>query len=129
MRLLLDTHAFLWFVNGDPKLSVYARQVIENRENERLLSIASLWEMSIKVSIGKLWVDLPFTGMVADHVEGNAIKLLRIKPEHLDILMALPFHHKDPFDRLIIAQAQHENIPILSRDEIFDEYVIQRLWN
>ncbi len=129
MRLLLDTHAFLWFINGDPKLSGYARQVIENRANERLLSIASLWEISIKASIGKLWIGMPFTEMVAVHLEGNAIKLLHIESEHLDILMTLPFHHKDPFDRLIIAQVQHENIPILSRDEIFDEYVIQRLWN
>ncbi len=114
MRLLPDTHAFLWFINGDPKLSGYARQVIENRANERLLSIASLWEISIKASIGKLRIGMPFTEMVAIHPEGNAIKLLHIESEHLDILMTLPFHHKDPFDRLIIAQVQHENIPILS---------------
>lgn len=129
MRLLLDTHTFLWFIEGNPQLNGHARQLIEDIENERLLSIASLWEMSIKASLGKLKLKLTFPDMVRDHVGGNAMKLLHISPEHLDIVRSLPFHHKDPFDRLIIAQSRTENIPVLSRDEVFDEYAgIQRIW-
>lgn len=97
MRLLLDTHTFLWFIDGNPKLSDYARQLIEELKNERLLSVASLWEMSIKSSLSKLKLPLPFTKLVAEHVYGNAIELLHITPDHLDVLRTLPFHHKDPF--------------------------------
>ena len=129
MRLLLDTHTFLWFIDGDTALSPYARQLIEDRTNERLLSIASLWEMAIKASLGRLTLALPFTGLVAEHVHGNAIELFEILPRHLDVLTTLPFHHKDPFDRMIIAQSQAENIPILSRDSAFDDYAIRRLWS
>ena len=130
MKLLLDTHTFLWFIGGNPELSSYARKLIENLENERLLSIASLWEMSIKASIGKLKLELPFTQIVTDHIDGNAIKLFHITPEHLDTLTILPFHHKDPFDRLIIVQAQSENMTIVSRDEVFDNYgKTQRIWD
>ena len=129
MRLLLDTHTFLWFIEGDTALSPYARQLIEDRTNERLLSIASLWEMAIKASLGRLTLALSFTDLVAEHVHGNAIELFEILPRHLDVLTTLPFHHKDPFDRMIIAQSQAENIPILSRDSAFDDYVIQRLWS
>ena len=128
MRLLLDTHTFLWFIGGDAALSLYARQLIEDRTNERLLSIASLWEMAIKVSVGRLTVPLPFTDLVAEHVYGNAVDLFEILPSHLDVLTTLPFHHKGPFDRIIIAQGQAENIPILSRDPAFDDYAIRRLW-
>ena len=129
MRLLLDTHTFLWFIGGDTALSPYARQLIEDRTNERLLSIASLWEMAIKASLGRLTLTLPFTDLVAEHVHGNAIELFEILPRHLDVLTTLPFHHKDPFDRMIIAQSQAENMPILSRDSAFDDYAIRRLWS
>lgn len=103
MRLLLDTHTFLWFIGGDAALSPYARQLIEDRSNKRLLSIASLWEMAIKVSLDRLTVPLPFTALVTEHVSGNAIEICEIVPHHLDVLTTLPFYHKDPFDRLIIA--------------------------
>ena len=129
MRLLLDTHTFLWFIGGDAALSPYARQLIEDRTNERLLSIASLWEMAIKASLGRLTLTLSFTDLVAEHMHGNAIELFEILPHHLDVLTTLPFHHKDPFDRMIIAQSQAENIPILSRDSAFDDYAIRRLWS
>ena len=128
MRLLLDTHTFLWFIGGDAALSPYARQLIEDRTNERLLSIASLWEMAIKASLGRLTLILSFTDLVAEHVDGNAIELFGILPHHLDVLTTLPFYHKDPFDRVIIAQGQAENIPILSRDPAFDDYAIRPLW-
>ena len=128
MRLLLDTHTFLWFIDGAAALSPYARQLIEGRTNERLLSIASLWEMAIKVSLDRLTLRLSFTDLVAEHVHENAIELFGIRPTHLDVLTTLLFHHKDPFDRVIIAQGQVENIPIVSRDPAFDDYAIRRLW-
>ena len=128
MRVILDTHTFLWFIEGNPKLSGTARNIIETTENDRLLSIASLWEITIKVSLGKLKVPLPFTKLIGEHVHGNAISLLHIAPEHLDILRALPFHHRDPFDRLLIAQSLSENIPLISYDETFDVYGAQRYW-
>ena len=130
MRLLLDTHTFLWFIGGDANLSAHAQQLIENTGNERLISIASLWEMSIKASIGRLRLNTTFPNMVKDHVMGNAMDLLPIRPEHLEVVRSLPFHHKDPFDRLIIAQSRSENLPILSRDKVFDDYEgIQRIWD
>jgi PIN domain nuclease of toxin-antitoxin system len=129
VRLLLDTHTFLWFIEGDTALSSYARQLIEDRTNERLLSIASLWEMAIKASLGRLTLSLSFTDLVVEHVHGNAIELFEILPRHLDVLTTLPFYHKAPFDRMLIAQSQAENIPILSCDAAFDDYAIRRLWS
>jgi PIN domain nuclease of toxin-antitoxin system len=128
VKILLDTHTFLWFISGNPQLSDYARGLIEDLSNERLLSIASLWEMSIKASIGKLNLSLPFTKIVSEHITGNAIELLQIIPEHLDCLRVLPFHHRDPFDRLIIAQGQSGKIPILSKDEVFAQYDVECFW-
>jgi len=130
VRLLLDTHTFLWFIGGDANLTAHARQLIENTGNEKLVSIASLWEMSIKASIGRMRLNTTFPNMVRDHVRGNAMDLLPIRPEHLEFVRSLPFHHKDPFDRLIIAQSQSESLPILSRDHMFDDYEgIQRIWD
>nr|VFK79635.1 MAG: PIN domain nuclease, a component of toxin-antitoxin system (PIN domain) [Candidatus Kentron sp. SD] len=122
MKFLLDTHIFLWFIGGNPKLSVLLRQLIEDPNNEKFLSIASLWEMSIKAGIGRLRLDLTFPEIVRNHVDANAIELLPVRPEHLDIVRSLPFYHKDPFDRLIIAQSYSENIPVLSQDKVFDDY-------
>ncbi|MCX6048111.1 MAG: type II toxin-antitoxin system VapC family toxin [Chloroflexi bacterium] len=128
MKLLLDTHTFLWFISADSNLSLKARSYIEDMAHERLLSVASLWEMAIKVSIGKLKIPLPFTTLVADHVMGNAIHVLPIAPDHLDMLSTLPFHHNDPFDRLLIAQAKTDGLAVLSRDSLFDNYDVRRIW-
>jgi PIN domain nuclease of toxin-antitoxin system len=128
VKLLLDTHAFLWFIGGNSELSSSARARIEDKENDRYLSVASLWEMAIKVSIGKLDVPLPFTRLVQHHVMGNAIEVLPIEPEHLDEQRSLPFHHRDPFDRLIIAQAIVEEMPVVGRDEAFTDYSVQLVW-
>lgn len=122
MKLLLDTHTFLWFIGGNPNLSGPARQLIEDIGNERLISIASLWEMSIKASMGKLKLNFSFPDLVETHVIGNAMKLLPVQPEHLDFVRSMSFHHKDPFDRLLIAQSLAEKMPILSRDQAFDNY-------
>jgi PIN domain nuclease of toxin-antitoxin system len=128
MKLLLDTHTFLWFVEGSPNLSDKAREAIENGENQRLLSIASLWEMSIKVSIGKLELGMTFTELINREVYGNAIELLDLQSKHLDMLARLPFYHKDPFDRLIISQSLVENVPIVTRDSAFGNYPVRILW-
>ncbi|CAN5515280.1 MAG: type II toxin-antitoxin system VapC family toxin [Rubrobacteraceae bacterium] len=128
MRLLLDTHTFLWFIGGNDDLSGYARSLIEDTGNERLLSVASLWEMAIKKSLGKLKLDLPFPEMVEREIRGNAIEVLDMLPKHLDEMVKLPFHHRDPFDRLIIAQSLSESAPVIGRDEAFDEYPVELLW-
>jgi PIN domain nuclease of toxin-antitoxin system len=125
---LLDTHAFLWFIEGDPQLSTTAKTLINDTSNGRYLSIASLWEMSIKVSTGKLSLVMSFSELVNQHVYGNAIELLDISPAHLDELSKLPFHHKDPFDRLIIAQCLSEKIPVISIDSAFASYPVQQVW-
>lgn len=128
MKLLLDTHTFLWFIAGSLNLSNTARTLIEDQENQRFLSIASLWEMSIKISIGKLTLGMSISELIEREVYGNAIELLEIQPEHLDELVALPFHHKDPFDRLMIAQSLAEKIPLVTKDNTFERYSVNLLW-
>ena len=128
MRLLLDTHTFIWFVTDSPKLSVIVKQLIEDENNEKLLSTASVWEMAIKHSSGKLSFGQPFRVFIEQQISLNSIDLLNINFNHIDIVATLPLHHRDPFDRLLIAQAMVEQIPILSADSAFDAYSIQRLW-
>ena len=128
MRLLLDTHTFIWFVTDSPRLSVIAKTLIEDEYNGKLLSIASVWEMAIKHSIGKLSFELPFMVFIEQQISQNSISLLDISIAHLDVVASLPLHHRDPFDRLIIAQAMIEQIPVVGTDRIFDLYPIQRLW-
>lgn len=128
MKLLLDTHAFLWFIEGNLNLSKTARSLIEDEENQRFLSIASLWEMAIKVSVNKLTLQTAFTSLVMQQVYGNAIEVLEIRPEHLDVLAKMPFHHKDPFDRLIIAQGIAESIAVISKDREFGKYPVTLFW-
>lgn len=126
MRQLLDTHTFIWFVMGDPRISVSTRSQIENNEN--LLSIASVWEMAIKHSIGKLNFGLAFNEFIEQQIIRNGIELLPVTIDHITVVATLPLHHRDPFDRILIAQALAENIPLLSADKIFDAYPIRRVW-
>lgn len=114
MKLLLDTHTFLWFISGNSTLSDHAKELIEDMDSERYLSVVSLWKMAIKVSLGKLKVPLPLTRLVREHVTGNAIEVLAIDAKHLDEQRKLPFHHRDPFDRLIIAQAIVEEMGVVT---------------
>jgi PIN domain nuclease of toxin-antitoxin system len=126
--LLLDTHTFIWFIEGNPELSDLAKSLIEDPENERLLSIASLWEIAIKTSLGRLNLKASIQQLVDNHVYGNAIALLPIAPNCLDRLANLAFHHKDPFDRLIIAQAMVEKLTIVSKDGLFTNYDVDCVW-
>jgi PIN domain nuclease of toxin-antitoxin system len=128
VRLLLDTHSFLWFVMGSPKLGEKARGLIGDAGNERLLSAGSLWEMAIKISLGKLKLAEPFGGLIPRQIEANGIQILKIDIPHLATLLTLPFHHRDPFDRLLAAQCSAEGVPIINIDPIFDAYGIQRMW-
>jgi PIN domain nuclease of toxin-antitoxin system len=128
MKLLLDTQSFLWFISGDPKLSKTARQLIETVDNQSYISMASLWEMAIKISLGKLTLDKPFETMIPYQLMQNGIEILPIEFLHVAVITNLPFHHRDPFDRLIIAQASVEGLPVISSDEIFDAYGVRRLW-
>jgi len=128
MRVLLDTHSFLWFVLGDTRLSSIARSEIENPANEKLISPASYWEVAIKISIGKYTLPQPYEEFVHQAVDCNGFVILHIEPRHAAAVANLPFHHRDPFDRLLIAQAIVEQIPILSSDPIFDQYSVTRIW-
>lgn len=124
MKLLLDTHSFLQFVNDNPRLSEHLKDLIEDENNAIYLSFASLWEMSIKYNLGKLKFDTSYEDFVAEEIIQSSIKLLNIKLEHLNIHSTLPLHHKDPFDRLIIAQSIVEEIPIITVDLAFEKYPV-----
>ncbi|MEG3936539.1 MULTISPECIES: type II toxin-antitoxin system VapC family toxin [unclassified Microcoleus] len=128
MRLLLDTHTFIWYVTDNPRLSANVKLLIEDENNEKLVSIASIWEMAIKHSIGRLNFSLPFMEFVRQQLSVSNIGLLEINLNHIEVVASLPLHHRDPFDRLIIAQSMSEQIPVLSVDAIFDAYAIARLW-
>lgn len=128
MRLLLDTHSFLWYIEDDDKLSQRAEQIISDMDNEVLLSIGSLWEIAIKYGIGKLSLSRAFSEFIPEQLQINQIDVLPISLPHLATYTELPFYHRDPFDRLIIAQAMVENIPVVSRDRPFQEYSIDVIW-
>ena len=128
MKYLLDTHALLWFLAGDIKLSVRARQLIEDSNHEIFISIVSLWEIAIKVSLEKVVLGKPFEDLLPEQLHLNSIEILPITVGSLIKLTTLPFHHRDPFDRLIIAQAFVEGVPIIGVDAAFDAYGISRKW-
>ena len=128
MRLLLDTHTFLWFVLNDSSLGITPRNLINDPQNDILLSPASPWEIAIKISIGKYRLPGPFTDFMDRQITENDLYILPITVAHAAVVAALPFHHKDPFDRLVIAQAIVEAVPILSADVIFDSYPVTRIW-
>ena len=128
MTILLDTHALLWFTQGAPALSDRARASIEDADNTSMYSIASVWEMAIKISLGKLALSCPIYPEFANMVEECGIRRLSISYRHASEVAGLPRHHGDPFDRLLIAQALVESLPIVSRDKAFDQYPVSRIW-
>jgi PIN domain nuclease of toxin-antitoxin system len=128
MRAILDTNSFLWFISGNDELSNAAKTFISDLNNELVLSTASLWEIAIKVSIGKLELLQSYEKLIPQQLEENDIGILSITLKHLSKLIDLPFHHRDPFDRLIIAQALMEEIPVISSDGIFSEYPVKLIW-
>src|SRR3989344_5968647 len=113
MRVLVDTHVFLWWVEGDRALPAKARSALANPDNECLLSLASVWELAIKISLGKLRLALPVRRYVAEHVAANGFRLLDIGLSPLGRVEPLTMHPRDPFDRLLIVQALEEKLPVV----------------
>ena len=128
MKLLLDTHTLLWFIAGSPDLTASARTLIEDASNEKFVSIVSIWETAIKVSIGKMSLSAPFDNLFPHQLQINGFALLPVKIEHTSVVTTLPFHHRDPFDRLLTAQAMEESMTLVSVDKVFDDYGANRLW-
>jgi PIN domain nuclease of toxin-antitoxin system len=128
MRLLLDTHAFIWADGQPEKLSPGARTGCENPANELFLSVASVWEMQLKIMLGKLTLRKPLRSLIEDWILQNTIMILPVHLEHVLRLDALSSHHKDPFDRLLIAQAMTEGLTIVTHDRTFALYDIPVIW-
>lgn len=128
MRLLLDTHTMYWYIEDDPQLSAKARTLIQDASNEILISPASYWEIAIKVSIGKWKLNRPYEEFIDIGLTKYGFQVLPILPTHTAKVIGLPFHHRDPFDRLLVAQALAESIPISSSDPVLDAYGITRFW-
>jgi PIN domain nuclease of toxin-antitoxin system len=128
VRLLLDTQALLWFLGGDRRLSVAARQAIEDLNNERLFSVAGMWKIAIKASLGKLQLHVPFATLFPGQLQANAVELLPIRAAHAAEVLVLPFYHRDPFDRMLVAQVRVEGASVVSSDPDLDPYGITRIW-
>ena len=127
MRLLLDTHIFIWWNGNLGLLSPQARVLCENRNNTLVLSLASIWEMQIKSQLGKLTFNQSLSEVIESQQRANGLELLSIIPEHIYALQALPPHHKDPFDRILISQANVEKIALVTADPVFQQYDVELL--
>ena len=128
MNLLLDTHDLLWYLNGDPLLVPKAKALIQDPLNRKYVSMATCWETAIKVGLKKLNLGEPATTFLPRELPANNILLLNIELAHATFVETLPPHHKDPFDRLLVAQAIIEKMRIVSADAVFDQYGVTRLW-
>lgn len=124
MNYLIDTHIFLWIVTDDPRLTAPAREIYLDPGNTILLSIVSIWEIAIKRSLGKISLDGTLESFIREHVLGSDIGILKLEVKHFYPLESLPFHHRDPFDRLIISQAIQNNLTIVTVDRSFDPYPV-----
>ena len=128
MKLLLDTHTFIWWDSEPQRLSQQGLKMCQDPDNVLLASVASLWEMQIKLQLGKLKLNKPLTELVSGQQAINNIDILDVKLEHVLALAKLPSHHKDPFDRLLIAQADIEEAILVSKDQVFTEYEVKVVW-
>ncbi len=124
--VLLDTHAFLWWCTDSPELSRKARKTIA--EQSCFVSLASTWEIAIKLSLGKLKLPNAFDRYITEQMQMNGFSEIHIGFRHIAACAKLPWHHRDPFDRMLIAQALEEEIPVVSRDAIFAQYGVRRIW-
>ena len=127
MAYLLDTHAILWFMAGDELLPIKSKNLIQDFRNVCFVSIASLWEITIKIQKEKLKLDFPLAHFF-DYLASNQIEIIGINQEHLLYLLSLPTHHADPFDRMIISQAFVDGMTVITKDSIFEEYGVKVLW-
>ena len=124
---LLDTHTFIWFINGDKELSNTAKALVEADDSVNFISIASIWEIAIKISLGKLQLNTPFEE-ISRQIENNGFHLLPITFEHTLQLSKLPYHHRDPFDRMLVAQSIVNRLTLISKDGDFENYGIKLIW-
>ncbi|MBF0228786.1 MAG: type II toxin-antitoxin system VapC family toxin [Desulfamplus sp.] len=128
MKLLLDTHTFIWWDSEPSKLPSKVLASCQNKENTLIISVASVWEMQIKSQLGKMKLSLPLEELIGSQNKINKIKILPIILEHILALEKLPSYHKDPFDRLLIAQANTENATLVSCDSVFNNYSVSLMW-
>jgi PIN domain nuclease of toxin-antitoxin system len=127
MRYLLDTHTLIWFLEGDHRLSAAANDIVSDADNDIYVSIVSLWEMAIKISLGKLQLSQSLE-QVIDQLGQQNITLFEVHPTHVLTVLSLPFEHRDPFDRLLIAQALVEDMKFISNEALFLRYGVVRVW-
>jgi len=127
MDILLDTHTFIWFFNGDEQLSFKARKLIEDLKTRKFVSIASIWEVAIKIGLKKLFFD-GNVSEVADLIEKNGFQILQISVEHTVAYEALELVHRDPFDRILVAQAMVEKMTIITKDDNIQKYIVKTNW-
>lgn len=128
MKYLLDTHTLIWFFNGNKSLPNKSKKIIEAPTSDLFVSIISFWEISIKKSLGKLDIETT-TKNLFQEVEDSPIKIIYLKADYIFQVEKLPFHHKDPFDRILISTAQIEKLKIIGIDEVFDKYRVTRIWD
>ena len=128
MNLLLDTHAFLWWVAASGELSRKAKSAIGGARNDCFVSVASGWEIAIKVSLGKLRIDGALDRFLPEQLAANGFRALAIDLKHAARVATLPFHHRDPFDRLLVAQALEEDLAMVTADPVIAEYGVKRVW-
>jgi len=128
MKVLIDTHVFLWWITNDPRLSPRAREIIADGANVVFLSAASGWEIAIKAKLGRLRLPDEPERFILKQLELNAIEVLPVQMSHALHVYALPYHHQDPFDRLLIAQARLEKVPILTADPQISRYEVEVIW-
>ncbi len=128
MKLLLDTHTFIWWDSEPGRLSQRALELCQSDSTSLLLSVASAWEMQIKQQLGKLRLRVPLRQLIEAQQQTNGLEVLPVQVDHVFTLEDLPLHHKDPFDRLLIAQALAEDLILLSVDPVFARYPVQVVW-
>ncbi|MEM8558406.1 MAG: type II toxin-antitoxin system VapC family toxin [Bacteroidota bacterium] len=128
MSLLFDTHTFLWWATEPTRLSDAAHRALSSDANATFLSVVVLWEIQIKVQIGKLSLTMPLSDLVNEQCAANGFVVLPVEPRHVYALDALPLHHRDPFDRLLLAQAEADGLTLVSRDGAFSPYGVSTLW-
>jgi PIN domain nuclease of toxin-antitoxin system len=128
MHLLVDTHVLIWVSENDPQLSNTAKLALESPTNSKYVSIATFWEMAIKINIGKLRLSKPLATIISDVLSNEDITLLPIEPKHVLFIESMTLYHRDPFDRVLIAQAICEDFILVSNEVLFDQYGLKRLW-
>lgn len=128
MQVLLDTHVFLWWIDNNPQLSAHARTIISDSSNQLFVSTVSSWEIAIKSQTGKLGLPTNLEQFITDQIQRNGMSVMPIQLAHTLAIYRLPLIHRDPFDRMLVAQSQSEDVPILTVDPLITQYAVKTLW-